>query len=151
MAAAVAAAPTTLVEPDTLDLPTIDLNLWLEREAGGAAGAGAGGAGAIVAGSPLAAECARVADGLHKYGLLIVKDPRASEADNDTFLDMLEAYFEQPDEEVAKDVRREFHYQVGTTPSFTELPRDHCERMKAFKAADKPLSLCPPETDPKMR
>ncbi|RYE82279.1 MAG: hypothetical protein EOO65_05710 [Methanosarcinales archaeon] len=41
--------------------------------------------------------------------------------------------------------------QVGVTPSFTELPRDHCERMRAFKDADKPLSLCPPEKDPKMR
>jgi isopenicillin N synthase-like dioxygenase len=40
---------------------------------------------------------------------------------------------------------------VGATPSRTELPRNHCERMKAFKDADKPLSLCPPEKDPKWR
>ena len=42
-------------------------------------------------------------------------------------------------------------FQVGATPSFTELPRDHCDRMKAFKEADAPLSLCPPELDPKWR
>lgn len=67
------------------------------------------------------------------------------------FLDMLERYFEQPDEAKAADVRKEMHYQVGTTPEHVELPRDHCERMKAFKDADKPLSLCPPEKDPKSR
>ncbi|CAE7883763.1 phqC [Symbiodinium sp. KB8] len=33
----------------------------------------------------------------------------------------------------------------------TELPRNHCDRMKAFKEADAPLSLCPPELDPKWR
>jgi hypothetical protein len=64
---------------------------------------------------------------------------------------MLERYFEQPEDKTLADVRRELHYQVGVTPAFTELPRDHCERMKAFKAADAPLSLCPPEKDPKMR
>jgi hypothetical protein len=42
-------------------------------------------------------------------------------------------------------------YQVGATPSFVELPRDHCDRMRAFKDADAPLSLCPPEKDPKWR
>ncbi len=42
-------------------------------------------------------------------------------------------------------------YQVGATPSFIELPRNHCDRMKAYKDADAPLSLCPPELDPKWR
>lgn len=42
-------------------------------------------------------------------------------------------------------------YQVGTTPSFTELPKNHCDRMKAFKETEKPLSECPPEKDPKWR
>lgn len=41
--------------------------------------------------------------------------------------------------------------QVGLTPSRVELPRNHCERMKAFKDADKPISLCPPEKDAKGR
>ena len=104
------------------------------------------------------------------------------------FLDLLEQYFEQPDEVKQDDVRKELSYQVGATPSLTELPRDHCDRMKAFKVcelhaysvssppahmtacaaphtlspahrlphsspqdADKPLSLCPPELDPKWR
>ena len=118
------------------------------------------------------AECAKAAQSLYKYGLLVVRDSRATEAENDRyylmlgrghylitpfstasnrFLDMLEKYFEQPDDIVSLDVRKELHYQVGTTPSFIELPRDHCERMRAFKHADAPLSLCPPERDPKKR
>jgi isopenicillin N synthase-like dioxygenase len=70
---------------------------------------------------------------------------------NERFLDMLERYFEQPEDVKMQDVRKEYFYQVGATPSRTELPRDHCERMRAFKEADKPLSLCPPEKDPKWR
>jgi hypothetical protein len=105
--------------------------------------------------NPLSAEgqeqCAKTADAFHKYGLLAVRDSRAAESDNDRFIDMLERYFEQPDDVVAVDVRKDLHYQVGTTPSFTELPRDHCDRMRAMKELDAPLSLCPPEKDPKMR
>ena len=64
---------------------------------------------------------------------------------------MLERYFAQPDDARLADVRKELHYQVGATPSRVELPRDHCARMQAFKDTDKPLSLCPPEKDPKWR
>lgn len=100
---------------------------------------------------------------------------------------MLEEYFESPEEERKKDVRKDLRwvlrraqrsgnaawapnitqashrtaaasppppprsYQVGATPSNTELPKDHCERMRAYKDADKPLSLCPPERDVKWR
>jgi hypothetical protein len=41
--------------------------------------------------------------------------------------------------------------QVGVTPAFTEHPRNHCERVKDFAAEDKPLTICPPEADPKWR
>jgi len=82
---------------------------------------------------------------------LIVRDSRVTDADNNKFLDMLESYFEQPEEALRADARPQYSYQVGSTPAYTELPRDHCERMKAFKDADAPLSLCPPELDPKWR
>jgi len=124
---------------DTLDLPVIELSHWLHR------------ADSEEEAKAAVVQAKAVADSLYKYGLLCVRDPRASQEDNDTFLDMLERYFEQPDDVKMVDVRKEQHYQVGVTPSFTELPRDHCDRMRAFKEADKPLSLCPPEKDPKMR
>jgi hypothetical protein len=39
------------------------------------------------------AECEKVARGFHEYGLLVIKDPRVNEHDNDIFLDMMERYF----------------------------------------------------------
>ncbi len=100
-----------------LDLPTIDLHAYLTWCS---AGAGAAPDAAVTA---LAAQAA---EGLHKYGVLVVRDPRANEADNDAFLDMLEAYFGQPEPQKLQDVRKELHYQVGTTPSRVELPRNQC-------------------------
>lgn len=53
----------------------------------------------------------RTAEALIKYGALIVKDSRVSEQDNSVFLDLLEDYFAQPDEELEKDIRPEYGYQ----------------------------------------
>lgn len=124
---------------DTLDLPLIDLSVLLNLAPGAAP-------------TPEVLSAAVAAsDALHQYGLLLVKDPRATEEMNESFLDLLETYFEQPEDVKLVDVRSELYYQVGTTPSRVELPRDHCSRMRAFAEADKPLSLCPPEKDPKWR
>ena len=71
------------------------------------------------------------ADALHRFGLLLVRDARATEAANDSFLDMLEAYFAQDEAAKLADVRAELYYQVGATPSRVELPRDHCARIDA--------------------
>lgn len=121
-----------------LDLPTIDLSVWL-------------GDGADHSSETARAACAAVADSLRETGLAIIRDPRVSEADNDAFLDLLERYFEQPDEVLDKDTRPELFYQVGRTPPHVEKPRNHCERFKAYKDADKPQSVCPPEKDAKGR
>ena len=48
-------------------------------------------------------------------GLVILRDPRVSEANNNTFLDMMERYFESSDG--VTDARPHYHYQVGVTPS----------------------------------
>jgi hypothetical protein len=39
-------------------------------------------------------ECQKVADCLHKYGILIFKDPRANEKENEDYIDLMEKYFE---------------------------------------------------------
>jgi len=39
-------------------------------------------------------ECKKVAESLHKFGILIWKDPRVVEKDNDEYLDLMEQYFE---------------------------------------------------------
>jgi len=92
-----------------------------------------------------------IADNLHKYGLLIVKDPRVKEEENDIFIDMMERYFAQPRELTAPDAHPELFYQVGVTPDGTERARDHCDKVKDLPDTDKPVSECPPGVDPKWR
>lgn len=124
-----------------LDLPVVDLEPLLMMSGGDLTNMN----------ENIKKEASKAALGLHKYGLLVIKDPRATEEGNNRFLDMLERYFEQDDEVKMEHVRKQYHYQVGTTPGFTELPRNHCNRIKKFKGTDAPLSVCPPEKDPKWR
>ncbi|KAL6042064.1 2OG-Fe(II) oxygenase family oxidoreductase [Balamuthia mandrillaris] len=68
-------------------------------------------------------QCKEMAECMHKTGILIIRDPRVSVEDNEKFLSNMEAYFAQPDEDKLKDSRPELHYQVGSTPSYVEVPR----------------------------
>jgi len=95
------------------------------------------------------AECRKAADALHRYGVCIVKDPRVKEQNNSDFLDMMEKYFENSDGE--RDARPQHSYQVGVTPAFVEQPLNHCARIGSIGPDDKPLTVCPPEKDPKWR
>jgi isopenicillin N synthase-like dioxygenase len=95
------------------------------------------------------AECAKVAHALHHFGLVVLRDPRVAEKDNDRFLNMMERYFAGSDG--LRDARPEYGYQVGVTKDFVELPRNHCKSMGAYGPDNKPLSPCPPELDPKWR
>jgi len=95
------------------------------------------------------AECKKVAVALHQYGLVVLNDPRVSEANNSEFLDMMERYFEGSDG--VTDSRPDHAYQVGVTPAHIERPRNHCAKMGAFGPDNKPLSPCPPEFDAKWR
>lgn len=92
-----------------------------------------------------------VADCLHEYGVVIIKDTRVTEEDNSIFLDMMERYFEQETEKKMSDARPQYHYQVGVTPEHVEKPKNHCSRMKNLPKDAQPHSLCPPEVDPKWR
>lgn len=91
--------------------------------------------------------CQEVADALHRFGCLVVRDQRVDASANDTFLDMMEQYFEESDGVL--DARPHLHYQVGVTPSGVEHARNHCEF--ASKLPDKPISDCPPIPDAKWR
>lgn len=48
-------------------------------------------------------DCKQVAETLKTYGLLIIKDPRVNQHQNDTFLDLMEQYF----------VKRSAQYRKG--------------------------------------
>ena len=95
------------------------------------------------------AECAKVAECLHKYGVLVVRDSRTSEKDNNDFIDLMEGYFEQDKKTKLLDSRPEIGFQVGSTPEGTEKARDHCSRF--LKGFNRPVSLCPPERGVKWR
>jgi isopenicillin N synthase-like dioxygenase len=91
-------------------------------------------------------DCTMVANLLHKFGFLCVKDPRVNHTHNDRFIDMLEKYYEQSDEVKAKDIRKEVFYQVGLTPTRIERARDHCSSIEKLNSTEKPLTICPPGT-----
>lgn len=59
------------------DVPIIDVAKFLNKEEG------------------WETECDKVAECLHKYGILIFKDPRAKEQDNEDYIDLMEHYFEK--------------------------------------------------------
>ena len=55
---------------------------------------------------------AAVAKCLKDTGCLVVRDSRVDADDNETFLNLMERYFEQPTELKMADARPEYHYQV---------------------------------------
>jgi len=100
--------------------------------------------------SPAAAEaCKKVVETLKKTSCLIIRTPKVNEGDNSAFLDLVEAYFSQRREDLMKDVHPELSYQVGATPEFTEVPRDHASVISALDA--KNAAHKPNGADPKWR
>ena len=87
---------------NVLRLPCINLDLFFKKD---------------VDRATYLAECAKVAEAFHKYGVCVVKDPRVAEIDNERFLNMVERYFEGSDG--IRDARPDFGYQVGVTPAHT--------------------------------
>ncbi|GAA5898572.1 uncharacterized protein JCM6883_003357 [Sporobolomyces salmoneus] len=107
--------------------------------------------------SPEGAKAAKLtAQSLIEYGALIVKDTRVSEEANSRFLDLMEDYFDQPQEALEKDLRPEVHYQVGATLENTEKPKCHshaaCQAIIAsLDPQERPLDLAGGKADPKCR
>ena len=82
-------------------------------------------------------ECKKVAECLHKYGMLLIRDPRVDMKDNDEYLDMMEEYFEKTGErfyrgEEISDIRKENDYQVGCLPEKIEIARDYSELIQSL-------------------
>lgn len=120
-------------------IPIIDVQAFLEKQEG-----------------KWEEECMKVAESLHKYGILIFKDPRALEQDNEDYLDLMESYFQRTSKpfyegKKISDAKPEFHYQVGVTPEKIEKARNHYERVKDLPQENKPESEFPPTYDAKWR
>jgi len=76
--------------------------------------------------------CKALAETLRKTSCLIIRDPRVSHEESMSFLDLMEDYFSQPSEAKMKDVRPQWSYQLGATPEFVEVPRDHSEKINSL-------------------
>ena len=103
-------------------MPIIDMNLYLT-------GQQASQAGETISDEALA-ECRKVAECFHQFGIILIRDPRVNMQDNDQYIDLMEQYFADVGErfyanERVDDIKPETHYQVGATPEFIEMARDH--------------------------
>ena len=93
-------------------------------------------------------ECRKVAFSFHKFGIIIVRDPRVRHEDNEQYINMVESYFEKVSNVYYEtgelvDARPELSYQTGVTPESVEKARDHEEIANRLPEGDKPLTLYP--------
>lgn len=98
----------------------------------------------------------QAADALITFGALIVQDSRISEDDNNTFLDLLEDYFNQPIDALKADERPELGFQVGVTLENTEKPKcavdEPCLRViERLELSERPVDITAHSPDPKCR
>ena len=89
---------------NTEDIPVIDFQAFFEKREG-----------------QWELECKKVADSLHNFGVLVVRDPRVTFTKNDEYIDMIENYFEEVGEKYYRgedliDARPELSFQTGVTP-----------------------------------
>ncbi|KAI3325287.1 Clavaminate synthase-like protein [Xylariaceae sp. AK1471] len=130
----------SLIEEPAMDLPIIDLDVFLASRD-----------------SPAAHdECLRAARALITYGALVLHDSRVSESDNVAFLDLLEDYFAQPLEVLKGDERPELSYQIGVTLENTEKPKcavdEPClDVIRRLAPEERPLDIGGHAPDPKCR
>ena len=129
---------------DVAQLPVFDLGPFLEK--------------CILGGQEpdeeIKKQCEGLAQCLKDTSALVVKDPRCPSSDNATFLDMLERYYEQPNEVKRPDERPHFHYQVGVTPEGVEVPRcsmDPACLKEIEKQPEEHRAHVPKGADPKWR
>ncbi|CAP68210.1 uncharacterized protein PODANS_7_4670 [Podospora anserina S mat+] len=125
----------------SMDLPVIDLDVFLHNPRDSA---------------EVQAECVKAANALITYGALVLHDSRVSEDDNTTFLDLLEDYFAQPEEDLKKDERPELSYQIGVTLENTEKPKCAVDEpclnvIERLAPSERPLDIKGHEPDPKCR
>ncbi|KAL4456283.1 hypothetical protein ABPG74_014244 [Tetrahymena malaccensis] len=101
-------------------------------------------------------QCEEVAQALHTYGCVIIRDPRVNQQDNDNFLDMFEKYFVSRGEMLYKgekvpEALPEWGYQSGATPPYKERARLHESVVKQFTAENAAYTPQPPPYDAKWR
>ena len=86
-------------------------------------------------------ECQKVAECLHKFGILLLIDPRVKFQDNEDYLQLMEQYFEKTGAKHASgknipEIKPEHLYQTGLMPEYTEIARDHSKLRAEIDLAD---------------
>lgn len=76
------------------EIPVIDISKWITP--------------GISNSDDAAEDSRRLANALHRFGIVLVKDPRVSKVDNNAFIDQMETYYAQSDG--VTDARPEVHY-----------------------------------------
>ena len=114
-------------------------------------------AAALLSKSPkMAEECRKAVDCMHKTGVMILRDPRVNESENEQFLDMMESYYEQASAKYykdgsLKDARPDAGYNVGVLPELKERARLHSATIESKFSKSKPVTPQPPPKDKKWR
>jgi isopenicillin N synthase-like dioxygenase len=101
-------------------------------------------------------ECKKAVDILHKTGIMILKDPRVNETENDKFLDMMEKYYESRSKTFYAggkllESNPEAGYQTGIVEELQERARNHEETIKLHFPNSHPVTPQPPPKDKKWR
>lgn len=101
-------------------------------------------------------QCKLVAQSLHQFGILIWRDPRVNEKDNEDYIDLMEEYFEQESRKLysgkkLEDCKPEHNFQAGVTPERQERARNNQHVLDKMTPENLPLSKFPPELDAKWR
>ena len=137
-----------IVSDEFADIPIIDMKTFIDSSNQKAESLSAG----------AKEECQKVAECLHKFGILLIRDPRVNMEDNNTYIDMIEDYFEQAGAkfyrgEELSDIRPDCLYQVGVMAEDTEIARNHTEMRNELNLAqaDQPVSPMDPVMDAKWR
>ncbi|PFH57047.1 hypothetical protein XA68_15592 [Ophiocordyceps unilateralis] len=131
-------SPQPQPQPQAMDLPVIDLDVFLNQP------------------RDARAECVKAANALIAYGALVLRDSRVAEEDNVAFLDLVEDYFAQAEDELRPDERPELGYQIGVTLEKTEKPKcavdEPClDVIRRLHPSQRPLDVSQHAPDPKCR
>ena len=109
---------------------------------------------AFLAGEADTATCKAMADYLRETSILVVRDPRVSASDAESFTALMQRYYAQSRETLMADARPECAYQVGVTPEKVECAKcakdkDCLSRIDAMPEEHRPHK--PTTADPKWR
>jgi isopenicillin N synthase-like dioxygenase len=85
-------------------------------------------------------DCQEVASTLRTFGLVIIRDPRVNQQENDRFLDLMERYFAKRSQQYREGSNRidfspESNYQVG-------IMHEYQEKFQSYQ--EEKLRLQPP-------